>query len=195
MTTAAPDLWNKPERFGNTDTIRTRHYLVNTTSDLEVVSGHQLMVAGEWWIPGWGSVPFCVDARVATPGLEIVDQTTPLGSPWPKEPVKPHVPEKIVYNRKSKLYPGALSIFAALYGWHTPAMYAAFAERDAWCVATGQRTDTGSWTSNFWQWLRHGPLKDRPEWDDVGYAHGDATERLKPMLILIRALHSTLDIL
>lgn len=189
--TCAEDLYTKPERFGAGDSIPLRQYLVNSTFNLKTVSGHEVMTHSEEWIAGMGVMSWCV-ADKRRPELELVDQTLPLGSPWPVEEKKPHVPEKVPYNRRTRAYPGPLSIFAALYGWHTPEMDAAFAGYNRWCKETGRNADSGSWTSNFFHWIKAGPTASHPAWEEVGDCHGSLTQHLKPMLRILGDLRKTI---
>ena len=181
------DLYVKPERFGDGDTIYLRQYKVSVTSDLKTVTGHAVTTEAEMWIPGWGVTHVLATLPKAPAGLELIDQSLPLGSPWPVEERKPHVPVRPKRDSSTRLYPGPLSIFAGLFGNHTPEMTAAFDGYGAWCQATGAREDTGSWSSTFCKWLRSGSQRDSELWDKVGFFHATATEHALPMVRLIRA--------
>ena len=191
------DIWNKPERFGDQDVIYIRQYKVNTTGNLKTVGGHAILTEMEMWVPGWGVTRAFLDTNKAPKGLELIDQTLPIGSPWPQEEKKPHVPQKIPYNRKTRAYPGPLKIFALLYGWHTPVMYAAMQAYEDYCDPTGKNKDrgmSGTWTGNFWQWLRYGPWKDHPAWERCGHVGPEYVQRLKPMLEIITAVRDSLKV-
>jgi len=79
-------LWEKPERYGDGDQIFIRQHRVNVTSDLKTVGGHALMTESYVFIPGMGEMHWLVDATGKEPeGLEVLDHTTPIGSPWVSE--------------------------------------------------------------------------------------------------------------
>lgn len=185
------DLYTKPARFGDGSSILLRQYLVNSTFDLKTVTGHEVMTHSEEWIAGMGPMSWCV-ADKRRPELELIDQTLPLGSPWPVEEKKPHVPEKVPYNRRTRAYPGPLSIFAAMYGWHTPEMDAAFAGYRKWCSETGKDEASGSRTSNFFNWVKRGPLANHPAWPAVGECGANVTEHRRPMMQILKDLREML---
>ncbi len=180
------DLWTKPERFGDADEIFLRQYKVNMTSNLEVVTDHAVLTESDVFIQGMGVFRWLIINPKAPTELELVDQTTPIGSPWPKEERKPHVAQKIPYNHHTRGYPGPLSIYALLYGWHTSAMNSAQLAHQAWCEERRRDLSAGSWRSNFCALLQYGPWKDHPAWADVGHCGSDYTKRLKPMLRILR---------
>ena len=184
------ELYEKPAKFGDSDTIRHRQYRVDTTNDLKTVTGHVVMTHSTLWIAGLGEVNsiICDERR---PELEIIDQGTPFGSPFVFQPEPPHVPQPIPYNRRDRCYPGPMQVLRLRFGKRAYEMVVPAAA--SWFEKKYPKLDVFT-DHRIYEWLRTGsPIKDRPEWKSVGRVGPMHVQRLKPLLRMLKDLVAELE--